>query len=355
MNKFHKRLVWIGTGLGLCFPVMALGLDLVIKDVPLSLAGLNQLHQLNPLHWVIDSAPLVLSSVFYLLGKEVVARETQLTSLDHTVSQKQRMVEFIQEIGNDNLDATYDALEEDEVGPLLVELRDKLKQDAADAQQRHWASEGLTQFADLLRSTSDPTELSDRLVAAIVKYVRANQGGLFVLQSANEAASLELTACYAYGRKKYQTRTILPGEGLIGQGYLEGKTTYLTRLPNNYTRITSGLGEATPTHLLIIPLKTHERVTGVLELAGFKPFAPFEIAFLEKLSESIASVLESVKIAERTQHLLLESEQAAAQQRAQEEVMRQTLEELTATQEAMKRKEAYYQAEIKLLKKGNIA
>jgi PAS domain S-box-containing protein len=128
------------------------------------------------------------------------------------------------------------------------------------------------------------------------------------------------------------------GQGMVGQCFLEGETTYLTNIPENYVHITSGLGETRPTTLLIVPMRMNEIVVGVVEIANLKPFEKYQIDFLERLAETIASAISSVKTNEKTQILLEQSQQQAEEMRAQEEEMRQNMEELQATQEQMYRK-----------------
>src|SRR5690606_41854967 len=100
---------------------------------------------------------------------------------------------------------------------------------------------------------------------------------------------LELFGCYAYDKKRYVEKTIAPGQGLVGQTYLEKSTNYLTKIPPNYVNITSGLGEATPNCLVIVPLKFNDIVEGILEIASFKPFQQHEIEFLQKIGAIIDS------------------------------------------------------------------
>ena len=225
------------------------------------------------------------------------------------------------------------------MGEALIKMRDNLNQAAEDDRKRNWATEGLAKFADILRSRSENiSELSDSIISNLVNYMKASQGALFLINDDNtDDPFIELVACFAYNRKKYLNKRIEMGEGITGQCILEKDTIYLSDIPENYMRITSGLGEALPRNLLIVPLKLDEAIFGVVEIASFQTIAPHEIEFMQKLGESIASAISSVKVNSRTKKLLEETQVQAEQMRAQEEEMRQNMEELSATQEEMQR------------------
>jgi GAF domain-containing protein len=161
---------------------------------------------------------------------------------------------------------------------------------------------------------------------------------------------LKMRSCYAYGRRKNLSKTIHLGEGLVGQAFREKDIIFLTDIPSDYIQITSGLGKALPNSLLIVPLIHNEQVVGVLELASFQIFEEFQIQFIQKLMESLASTLISVSDNDRTKMLLEESQLRTEHMRAQEEEMRQNMEELSATQEEMHRKEQEYLALIESLR-----
>ena len=154
--------------------------------------------------------------------------------------------------------------------------------------------------------------------------------------------ALELKACYAYERKKYIEKRIEIGMGLLGQCYLEGATVFMTSVPDNYLQITSGLGQANPKCLILVPLKMNDVTHGVLEVASFHVLEKYQIEFFEKIAESIASSISGVRINERTKQLLADSQSQSEMLRSQEEEMRQNLEEMQATQEEMNRKEQEY-------------
>ncbi|MCU0352963.1 MAG: CHASE3 domain-containing protein [Cytophagales bacterium] len=231
----------------------------------------------------------------------------------------------------------------------LVRMRDKMQAVRRDEEQRIWATEGLAQFSALVRAhQQDPAGLAQEAVRFLVKYVAAQQGGLFVLREENTGTCLELAACYAFNRKKFVQKRVEIGEGLVGQTYLEGETTLLTEVPQGYTSITSGLGDATPGCLLLVPMKQNDTVVAVLELASFATYQPHQVAFIEKAGEFVASALTNAQNAARMQMLLEQSQQQTEMMKAQEEEMRQNLEELAATQEEMMRKERELEEKLRL-------
>lgn len=252
--------------------------------------------------------------------------------------------DFILNIGEGKLDVDYQKASEteaskDRLGTALQEMRDKMRTVAEEDSQRRWQSEGLAKFADIFSSKSQDEDFTYIIISELVKYLNANQGGLFIVEDEREStAHLELVAAFAFEKRKYIEKNIAKGEGLIGEVYQDGTTMYITDVPDVYINITSGLGDAPPRSLLIVPLKLNEEVYGVVEVAAFEPFPQYKIDFVENLGESIASTFASVKNAQRNEKLLKESVQLGEQMKAQEEEMRQNLEELLATQEGAERK-----------------
>ena len=247
---------------------------------------------------------------------------------------------FAENIGNGKYDSEYQPLSNNDVlGNALINMRGNLKRVAEEDKKRNWATEGLAMFGDILRKNNDNiSKLSDEIISNLVKYTKSNQGGLFIINTESESEKyLELTACYAWDKKKYLEQKIYEGEGLTGQAWLEAETIYMTEIPQDYVMITSGLGEANPNSILIVPLKVNDEIYGVIEIASFNEFEDYERDFVEKIAESIASTISSVKINERTSKLLDESREMTEQMRSQEEEMRQNMEELQATQEEMER------------------
>ena len=263
---------------------------------------------------------------------------------------------FMEAISAGNYSANLDdELLRGTMGNTLITMRDKLKSNAEEDRKRNWSTSGLAQIGELLRTSFTTTQdLFDGIIKFVVKYTKSNQGGLFLLNEENAGQKyLELVACYAYERKKFLNKTIGVGEGLVGQSFLEAQSIYLVEIPEDYVAITSSLGSAKPNALLVMPLKVNGKVFGILELATFGKYEPHEIELVEKLAESIASTISTVRINESTRILLEKTQQQTEEMRAQEEEMRQNMEELEATQEEMRRKEKHIQTMLDSEKKRN--
>jgi GAF domain-containing protein len=282
--------------------------------------------------------------------------------INDTLEDLRDATDFVIAIGEGKLDIDYRSLDKHYAGgnnilaDSLIGMQARLKALNEEEGKRQWANEGLAKFVDILRSSNDDlTLLGDKIIAALVQYTSSNQGSLYILNDEDASNKhLELIALFAFDTKKFIQQKIKLGEGILGQTYLEKETNYLTNLPEDYIRITSGLGDANPKSILIVPLKVDTQVYGMIELASFNAYLPHEIAFVEKLGESIASTLASVRSAQRNRQLIQQFQQQTEEMRAQEEEMRQNMEELQATQEEISRKEKNYLVRIQELENQKI-
>lgn len=209
-------------------------------------------------------------------------------------------------------------------------------------EKQNWVAKGIAEISDILRRDDDE-KVYNNLLIAILKYIKGNQGGIYLLNENDlKEQYLELTACYAFEREKFQQKRIEIGQGLIGQCYLEKEPIILKEVPEEYIAITSGLGDSPPTFIAIIPIKQEDDIAGVMEFALFHELESFEIEFLTRLGESITSFVAANTLNIKTKYLLEQAQQQSEELRAQEEEMRQNMEELQATQEEMQRKEKEY-------------
>jgi len=273
----------------------------------------------------------------YTHADELTALGQSLLTLHADLKHK---TDFAGQLTAGNLDVPMPVTHaDDRLGHSLLHMRETLIRIKGEEQKRTWTNNALARFVDVLRSNENLKRLCNDIIINLVKTLRANQGAIFLLtREPGGDEYLDLQACYAYARTKFLTHRIFPGEGMLGQVFLEKQTAYLKKIPDDFVRITSGLGDAPPKFILITPLKMEDQVVGVIELASFQPFDEHEIAFVEKIGESIAHTILSFQTAEHTRSLLDESRTQTEQMRAQEEELKQNQEELQATQEKISRK-----------------
>ena len=262
-----------------------------------------------------------------------------ITTLREVQQDTEYQINFAEQLKSGNLDAGYTPRhEKDDLGKALLNIKESLISIHQEDRQRNWTAESHAKFVQLLQSAKNLKELSNNVIINLVQIINANQGAIFTVQHEEGQEILEMQACYAYNRSKHFEKKVFPGQGLVGQVYLEKETVVLKNIPDKFLKITSGLGEANPKYVLIVPLKISDNVVGIVELASFKEFNSYIISFVEKIGESIAHAFSSYHTAENTRRLLEESKAQTEALRAQEEELRQNQEELEATQEAISRK-----------------
>ncbi len=256
---------------------------------------------------------------------------------------------FAHRLGDGNLQIEYESrFSNDVLAKSIIQMQNKLKE--ADERQAkiNWINEGAAQFSEIIKNEAeDISSLGDKILSYMVKYLAMNQGALYVI----EDEKLKRVSTYAYGKKRYIDQTIEIGHGLVGQCAIEKQTIYLKQIPSEYVKISSGLGEATPNNVIIVPIRLRDQVLGVLELASFKILEEYRVEFIENITENIASLIFNKLSGSQTQKLLKESQERAEILAQQEEEMRQNAEELQATQEEMTRQKQELEREIAKLKR----
>lgn len=339
-----------GFAFGLCFPLGGWAFECIINNHVFDFEGIKSIHLSTPVHFIIDSAPLVLGCAACWMGKiqqrSVEAQlltQKELNKANELSFREQlntkRITEFSIFVSTGNLDFDVDIYEDnDELGNSLQSIQKSLFEASEKDKIDRWKTEGLTQFLQILRNKQNNIEdLSVTLISALAKFLKSYYASIYLTEEDNDNTVLKLNAAYAGKGLKEVGQTIEIGEGLIGQTYKSKKSTLLQNLPEGYAKINSGLGKATPTCLFLTPLVHNGQVTGVLELASFKVFTKIETEFIEKLSENIASTIIAAKVNTRNNILLERSQKLGDELRTSEESMRQQIEEMRATQEELDR------------------
>ncbi len=301
------------------------------------------------LHWQYPALFLIMLFVvvFFLMVYFFVKREGEYIEdiyedLSKYEEKAEKLYELIEALRAGKTDFEVSAMyQKDKLFNALVNLRDEIKKSREEEEQRkredrqrQWVSEGLAKFGAILRENiGDLQKLTEEVTRNLTKYLDAKQATFFLVKEEKGKKYLEMTAFFAYDRKKFPDKRFEWGEGLIGAVAIEKKTLFLKETSENFVEITSGLGGANPRSILIVPVKdSDDNIHGVIELASFKVFEDYQINFVEQVAESTGMTIANIKINLRTQQLLEESQKQAEQLAKQEEILRRSIAELEELQ-----------------------
>jgi CheY-like chemotaxis protein/signal transduction histidine kinase/HAMP domain-containing protein len=217
----------------------------------------------------------------------------------------------------------------------LDELKNNLNQMIANLKtttdkntEQDWLKTNLAKFSNMMQGQKDLEAVSKLIMSELTPLVSAHHGTFYIMEEENHAPVLKLIASYAYKERKHVGNRFYLGEGLVGQAALEKKPILLTNVPDDYIRITSGLGEAPPRNILVLPVLFEGQVKAVIELASFLPFSQIHQLFLDQLADSIGVVINMISANMRTAELLEQSQSLTLELQSQSEELRTQQEEL---------------------------
>ncbi|HUR81318.1 MAG TPA: response regulator, partial [Thermoanaerobaculia bacterium] len=195
-------------------------------------------------------------------------------------------------------------------------------------QEQDWLKTNLAKFSRMMQGQKDLESVSRLIMSELTPLVSAHHGAFFIADSDAQSPSLRLIASYAYRSRKHIAARFAPGEGLVGQAALEKQPILLQNVPDDYIQITSGLGEAPPRNIIVLPILFEGDVKAVIELASFLPFSQIHQTFLDQLAESIGVVLNMIQANMRTEELLEQSQNLTQELQSQSEELRKQQDEL---------------------------
>jgi hypothetical protein len=223
----------------------------------------------------------------------------------------------------------------------LDRQKEELRQRDEDEKDMRFFTEGVAKMSDIIsKKRRNLEDLATSLVAELVRFVDASAGDIFVADD-SDPGKIVLRAAgeFSFSTKTERKYLFEAGEGYIGTCYMEKKVVVIDNLPDNYVILRSGLGEVSLHHAVIVPVIQDTDCVGVIEIASFEKLPENKIKFIEKIAESLASVITIIKANERTNEMLEQNNIQSEELKAQEEEMRQNIEELKATQEISQKRE----------------
>ena len=232
----------------------------------------------------------------------------------------------------------------DELKRSVNQMIANLKETTERNQEQDWLKTNLAKFSRMMQGQRDLESVSRLIMSDLTPLVGAHHGAFFIAEGeGSKDFLLRLIASYAYKARKSVSNRFRPGEGLVGQAALEKKPILLTGVPDDYITISSGLGEAPPRNIMVLPILFEGEVKAVIELASFLPFSQIHQVFLDQLTESVGVVLNMITANMRTEELLQQSQNLTQELQSQSQ-------ELQAQQEELRRTNVELEAQAKTLK-----
>ncbi|MES2176613.1 MAG: HAMP domain-containing protein [Gemmatimonadota bacterium] len=233
----------------------------------------------------------------------------------------------------------------DELKSNINQMIANLKETTERNQEQDWLKTNLAKFSRMMQGQKDLESVSRLIMSELTPLVSAHHGAFFIMDLEAGTPMLRLIASYAYRARKHVGNRFAVGEGLVGQAALEKQPILLQNVPDDYIQITSGLGEAPPRNIIVLPVLFEGEVKAVIELASFLPFSQIHQTFLDQLAESIGVVLNMIGASMRTEELLEQSQKLTQELQSQSQ-------ELQSQQNELKRSNTELEAQAKTLRQS---
>ncbi|MEO7098412.1 MAG: response regulator, partial [Luteolibacter sp.] len=216
------------------------------------------------------------------------------------------------------------AFVKDNINEMIRNLKDTTSRN----EEQDWLKTNLAKFTRMLQGQKDFLTVGRLILSELAPVVSAQHGIFYIMDNDAPEPELQLLASYAFSERKSVSNRYQLGEGLVGQAALEKQPILLTNVPGDYIHISSGLGQAPPMNIMVLPIVFEGKVKAVIELASFERFNPTHETFLSQLAESIGIVLNTIKASTLTEDLLKQSQSLAGELQSRQEELEKTNEEL---------------------------
>ncbi|MFF9138531.1 HAMP domain-containing protein [Streptomyces albogriseolus] len=240
---------------------------------------------------------------------------------------------------------------QDYINKMIANLRDT----TIANKEQDWLKGNLARISALMQGRRDLEDVASLIMSELTPVVSAQHGAFFLamplvdgedLNAADEEQfELRMLGSYGYSMGSMPT-SFQPGEGLIGTAAMEKRTILVDNAPSGYLKISSGLGEAPPAQVIVLPVVFEGKVLGVIELASFTPFTAIQKDFLNQIAEMIATSVNTISVNTKTERLLAQSQELTEQ-------LRERSAELEQRQKALQASNAELEEKAELLARQN--
>jgi signal transduction histidine kinase len=242
-----------------------------------------------------------------------------------------------------------------------------LKDTTKKTKEQDWLKTNLARFTRMLQGQRDLVTVAEQTLSELAPVVSAQHGLFYMTERPEEDRDTRLKLVASYAASERAAPSFELGEGLVGQCARDKRKIVLLRVPDNYVPVRSGLGEVTPSSLVILPVLFEGEVNAVMELACMETLTEIDHVFLGQLTESLGIVVNTIAASMRTEALLLQSQSLTQELQTQQEELRQTndrlehqaatltesQEQLESQQEQLRRTNEQLEEKAKLLELKN--
>ena len=236
------------------------------------------------------------------------------------------------------------------INEMIRNLRDQTLKNT----EQDWLKTNLARFTRMLQGERDLSTVSNLVLSELAPLINA-QHAVFYVSDRDEDSNpvLNLAASYAFNNRKHLANSFKLREGLIGQCAYEKSRILLSNVPKDYVQISSGLGEAAPANIIVLPALFEGEVKAVIELATFGEFNETQQQFLDQLMESIGIVLNTIAANMRTEGLLKQSQLLTSELQAQQEELKKTNDRLEQQAASLRQSEELLRTKQEELQQTN--
>ncbi|MFE9466848.1 HAMP domain-containing protein [Streptomyces virginiae] len=234
------------------------------------------------------------------------------------------------------VDASGEVAElKDNINSMVGSLRETTRAN----QEQDWLKSNLAQISGLMQGHRDLAVVAELVMDELTPLVGASYGAFYLGEEIDGQAGLTLIGSFGRPLESPAATRVRHGETLVGQAARSRRILTTDNVPAGYL-ISSGLGQAAPAHLIVLPIVVEDQVLGVIELASFAPFTPVHRDFLGRLMETIGVNVNTIVANARTDELLGESQRLTAELQARSEELQVQQEELQRSNAELEEKAA---------------
>ena len=237
----------------------------------------------------------------------------------------------------------------DNVNEMIRNLRETTQKNT----EQDWLKTNLAKFTRLLQGQRDLLTVARLILSEMAPLVEMQHGVFYIADMSQDETVLKLLASYAARKRRSIATSFELGESLVGQCALEKERIIVKNPPAGYVKINSGLGEAKPANIVVLPVLFEGQVKAVIELASFSEFNEIQFGFLDQLTESIGIVINTIEANMRTEELLVQSQSLAQELQAGQAELQETNTRLELQAKSLQTSEDLLKRQQEELQKTN--